>query len=401
MADNTGSPRLSIGAFQRLRIAEPETLFTSKLCYDNQALLWDDAQVSGAGTTSTHTANRASVALAVANVTAGKRVRQTKFWPSYQPGKSQEIMITSVLGTGAAGITREVGLFNNDNGLFFRLSGTTLSVVRRTKVSGSVVDTVVDQSSWNIDKLDGTGFSKITVDTSKAQVFIIEFSWLGSGRAVLGMFFDGRVHYCHEFLAANTLTSVYMSTPNLPVRYSIENSGAGAVAELECICAAVASEGGQEKIGVVRSANNGNTAVVAALAGTLYACLGIKYKAAYVGAFVQLIRIALIGTTTNDNMRWELYQNPTVAGTFTYGDVADSAVQTATGATTNTVSGGTLLASGYAIGQSHVVQTIEGNVLVRLGSKIDGTSDTLVLAVSPVGAAVNLNIYGAMVWHEV
>ena len=40
-------------------------------------------------------------------------------------------------------------------------------------------------------------------------------------------------------------------------------------------------------------------------------------------------------------------------------------------------------------------------MLVRLGSKIDGTSDTLVLAVSPVGAAVNLNIYGAMVWHEV
>ena len=67
----------NLDAFARLRISNPETIFDSKQLNDKQPLFWDDQQVSGSGTTSTYNTNKASTTLAVSNLTAGKRVRQT------------------------------------------------------------------------------------------------------------------------------------------------------------------------------------------------------------------------------------------------------------------------------------------------------------------------------------
>lgn len=86
----------SIDAFGRWRVSEAETLFDSKLILDNAPLRWDDSQVSGAGTSSTYNTNQASVTLGVSNLTAGKRVRQSKRRFGYQAGKSQFILLTGV-----------------------------------------------------------------------------------------------------------------------------------------------------------------------------------------------------------------------------------------------------------------------------------------------------------------
>jgi len=59
------------------------------------------------------------------------------------------------------------------------------------------------------------------------------------------MVVDGVPTYLHQFNHANHSAGVYMTTPNLPIRYEISNDGTGAAAEMECICSSVMSEGGQ------------------------------------------------------------------------------------------------------------------------------------------------------------
>jgi hypothetical protein len=314
----------AIDAFGRLRSAEPFTLFDSKQISDdgdiansaeNYPLFFDNQETSGGGTSTTFNANRASTTLAVGATTAGTRVRQTFQRFNYQPGKSQAAYLTGILGTGVAGITRRYGLFDGNNGLFFELRNTTLAVVRRSNATGSAVDTRVTQANWNLDRMDGTGPSGVTIDTSKTQIYFVDYEWLGVGRVRFGFVVDGGYIYCHEINNANNLNVVYMSTPNLPVRAEISNDGTGPAATLEQICVSVVSEGGVDPKGVTHSHDNGSTAVaVAGLAGARVALLGIRLRSSHLGVEIIPEIVNSMATTANDDYALELVWNPTVAG---------------------------------------------------------------------------------------
>ncbi len=208
----------SVDAFGRLRVSNPLTQFDSKQIFDNQPLVWDDAEESGGSTTSTHDPNEASSIIGVTSNTAGKRTRQTFMRINYQPGKSQLIFMTGtlILAGGGSGITSAFGYFDDDNGIFLRHKDGVTSFVIKSKTSGTAIDTVADQSSWNIDKLDGSGASGITLDISKSQILVMDFEWLGGGRVRVGFVAGGQLTYVNEFLHSNSLEGPYMSTPNLP-----------------------------------------------------------------------------------------------------------------------------------------------------------------------------------------
>ena len=240
----------NLDAFGRLRSSNPYTLFDSKMVNSALAYIWDDAEVIGTGvTSSTYNANQASVTLAVDDNAAGKRVRQTRRHFNYQSGKSQLILMTGVFGTGTDGITRRMGYFNDKNGLFYEQTTLGMAVVVRTYTSGSAVDASYRQSIWNLDKMDGTGKSGVNLDFTKTQIVFFDMEWLGVGRIRFGWVVDGKIYYCHEVNNANNLTLVYMSTPNLPLRYEIDNDGTGAASSMVQICSTVISEGGEQDTG--------------------------------------------------------------------------------------------------------------------------------------------------------
>lgn len=122
------------------------------------------------------------------------------------------------------------GIFDSENGAFFRLtktvSGFNFYCGRRSKATGSVVDTLVLQSNFNIDKMDGTGPSGITLDFSKIQMLHIEFSWYGGGGIIYGVEIDRKIIYFHWESAGNHLPEPIFGQPDLPVRYHIHNSQA-------------------------------------------------------------------------------------------------------------------------------------------------------------------------------
>ena len=191
---------------------------------------------------------------------------------------------------GWHGAVNRLGIFDNQNGIFFEFDGQILSAVRRTStfqlsgevtvVSGSntiiqtnasfptifskqltpgdyivirgasyrVIDIASDvsmsispsyrgansqfviasktqdfkfpQSTWNLDKMDGTGPSGYNIDLSKMQMFYIDYSWYGAGSIRWGFrAANGNVTYCHRVLNNNVNTEAYMRTGNLPARY--------------------------------------------------------------------------------------------------------------------------------------------------------------------------------------
>jgi hypothetical protein len=396
-------PDFYLDAFGRHRVSEPTTLFDSKQLFDNLPLFYDDQEVSGSGTGSTHSADTAMSTLSVGATTAGVRARQTFMRFNYQPGKSQIILLTGVLDLsgGGTGITRRIGYFDEENGLFLEDAEGTIRVGIRTSTSGSAVDNMVAQSAWSKDHMDGTGPSGITLDFTKTQIFFIDFEWLGVGTVRFGFVVDGFPIYVHHAHNANQNALVYMRMPNLPVRYEIENDGTGVASTLGHISTSVISEGGSEDNGVLRYGSTAGTHVDATADGTAYAVFGLRLKSTHIGAVVKLVAASISETAGNNNVEWFIAHNPTVAGTPTWSNETNSAVQYFTGATANTVTGGTNFYGGHASSGTKGGSQFGGNLVnsLWLGSAIDGTVDELFLCVRPVGSSA-LDVEGGLTWRE-
>jgi hypothetical protein len=85
-------------------------------------------------------------------------------------------------------------------------------------------DAKYPQSSWNIDKCDGTGPSGYNLDLAKMQMFYIDYSWYGAGFIRWGFRGPtGDVIYCHKLPNNNVNIEAYMRSGNLPARYESES----------------------------------------------------------------------------------------------------------------------------------------------------------------------------------
>ena len=394
----------SIDAFARWRVSNPFAIFDSKQIFDNQPLFWDEELESGASISSAHSTDTASTVITSTINVAGVFTRQTFMRFNYQPGKSQQVMMTGILDRsgGGTGVERRVGIFDDDNGLFFEFDNVTAGVTRRTNVTGTPVDNTVTQTNWNHDKMDGTGPSKITVDWTKFQIFYIDFEWLGVGRVRMSLIHHGIVHVVHEFLGSNVLDKVYMSTPNLPLRFQMITTGSSPASTMEAGCATVASEGGQQDTGVLRHHSTSGAHVDAADQDIIYAVVGIRLKATHLGATVSLVDISLLELQGAKFYEWLLIFNPTVAGAFTYSGLTNSAIETAVGVTANTVTGGTIITGGFASsaqkGGTSIGKSVEN--ALRRGADITNVVDEIVLCVRPVGGSTGIDIEGSITWRE-
>jgi hypothetical protein len=394
------SDSANLDAFARLRMSSPETLFDSKQLADKQPLFWDDQLISGSGGASTYNTNQASTTLSVSASTACVRVRQTFRRFNYQPGKSLLFIQTFVLGSAATGIRRKVGLFDSKNGLFLDQQSDGAGVTVRTFTSGSAVDTRVLQANWNLDKLNGTGASGITLDFTKTQIFFADFEWLGVGRIRFGFFVNGKPYYCHEVLNANSNTLVYMSVPNLPLRYEIENTGTGGAVGLTHICSTVISEGGLKDTGFPFGVSRGSTALTTLNNDSIYPLIALRLNSSYLASNIKILDF-FINCTSTATYNWYIILNPTIVGTaLSFTQVTNSSID-ADAARTNatTVTGGTVLLTGTT------TQNNEGGVAkiissdFSFGSTIAGVSDVVVLAVQRITGTTE-TFYGSINWKD-
>jgi hypothetical protein len=391
-------PPTALDAFGRQRVSQPYTLFDSQNRYaaDNQF----DVAVTGTGV-ATYLPNEAAVKMEVTGAGAGSVVRQSYRSFPYQPGKGLLVLATFVMdGSQNLNLTQRVGYYNAQNGVFFQRIDGTYSFVLRSYVTGSVSDArTVNQSSWNGDKLDGTGPSGLTLDPSKAQILWMDFEWLGVGSVRCGFIINGQYIVCHTFENANVIANVYMTTAILPVRYEIVSTAAVA-ASMKAICCSVVSEGGFEQTSIDHVARR--TTILGTISTTFLPLVSIRLAAGRLGAVVLPNRVQML-PTTSQNYEIALVKNPTLTSASWVAVPTDSNVEYDVSATVMT--GGSIVQTDYvtASGSGGVGNTSEPtgyNWDLQLGASIAGVSDIYTLGVRVVSGATTGDAVGSLSFYD-
>jgi hypothetical protein len=362
----------NLDAFSRLRVSNAAALFASQCQYDADPLLFETG-ATGTGVSPAHDANTRMVAL---SATAGNGTSFIQSYESipYQAGRSQLVFCTFNLGAGVAGAVVDVGLFNAGNGFFLRQNGASgLQLVRRSSVSGSVVDEVVNQADWNIDPLTGTGPSGVTLDATKVQILCIDAQFLAMGRARVYFDVDGQLFEVHHFEHANILAVPYMQTLTLPVQMLLTATATGATKTTHFKCSSVSSEGGfEEDLGYAFATPEGT---VTAASGAPTHILGLRPAT----TFNSITNRASIRTTSievlvtgNQPIRWQL----TVGAAFSAAPTWAAVNATYSGAEYTSVVGtvssiGLVIASGYLSASAQTKSSVNFRIASRYPITLD------------------------------
>jgi hypothetical protein len=373
-----------VDAFARKRVSQPYTLFDSTLRYDKRSDVWNEAIAGSA--TSVHDINQSSIDMTVTTASGDSVMRRTRRRFPYQPGKSL-LSIQSFAGaTPASGIIQEVGLFDDNNGIMLRASGTTLQFVVRGKHSGSVTENIVNQDQWNMDTASW-------LDFSKANIFTTDLEWLGAGRVRCGFILDGEYYYCHEFLHANNISSVYMTSAVLPQTYRIANYAESAGGTMKHICSTIASEGGFQPYGEVYTISPALGSIPNTSGERIVA--GIRMASGRTDNVIIPVKVDLV-TEDSTTIEWKLRRNPTTSG-VTWAASANGRGNVETTVAGSIVSGGTVVNAGiyYSAGSAEI--DVQDGLSLSLGIDNNGNSDQLFLTVTSSG---NAKATGLLGWIE-
>ena len=374
----------AVDAFGRQRVSEPFTLFDSVLRHSKNAELWNET-ISGG--TSEHLPNESSVLMTV-TASGHSILRRTRKRFPYQPGKGLNVLQSFAGSTPQAGLIQEVGLFDNNNGIMLRASGTTVQFVIRSSTTGSPVEAVVNQSEWNIDTAPWLNFAK-------TNIFTTDLEWLGVGRVRCGFVLDGEYYYCHEFNHANELDAVYMTTAVLPLSYAVRAT-ATVSGSMKQICSSVASEGGYEAAGAIYTTGRGASNFASITAETMVAAIRMSSGRTDNVILPSQVDVTIGGNPgSNVAAEWRMRLNPTVSGTWINAVNGRGNVQTMS---SGTFSGGTVINAGLVSSRSAIEFHPQRALDLSLGTNAAGESDIVILTIQCSSAE---NATGLLGWREV
>jgi hypothetical protein len=365
-------------------------IFNRKQLYAKDTLFFTEALV-GAGT-STFSTNDAAVLMALTTASGDKVTRQSKVYLPCEIGWTQLAVISGVIGVGKTNLRQRIGVFDENNGAFFELNGTTLNVVIRSNTSGAPVDTVIAQSSWNVDVLDGTGESGVTLDITKIQNFMVSIDWPGNVR--FGFLFQDLNVTVHQYTASNVIALPFARTPVLPVRWEIENTGVTASSStLRQHGAAIFTAGASEFSGLVTSASNGVTGRTVVNTSQL-PILSVRLKSAYDKGLLQPIGFETL-VQANQSIWYQLK----IGGTLTGASFVSLTDASEYDVSATAHSGGTIIKAGYIAGAS---RGAEPDIKVPFLSGIDlsGVRDIITLLLQTTSGTANAT-FASITFREI
>ena len=245
----------------------------------------------------------------------------------YLPGSSHQFIGTYALGdTGKAGLVRNWGLFDSNNGFMFSTRDEEFGVVVRSSVTGTKVETFISQSDFNGDTLDGTGLSQMNIDLTYDNIYWVDVQWLGGGRVRFGTYYNGERIVMHEYYGGNVSINAISQQASLPTCFAMKNtSGTASPSTMKSWCQAVYTE---TTFNIKELGDGNNTSVGTTITGSLgvgeYAYIGtLSPKEFIVGSqynrslyFPTSIDVQAWDKTTGDPvlLEIEVYTNPVLSG---------------------------------------------------------------------------------------
>lgn len=235
----------NLDAFGRLRVSNPTPLHDAQFTYNIQPYRFE-ALTNGAGAAVAHDAtNRCALMTLSSTPSGGYAYMQTYEFFRYQPGRSQLVEMTFNFRETLDGVTKFAGYSDGLNGVEFQASGAGINqVLSFVILSGtSLGNQTANQANWNLDKLDGTGPSGLTLDITKAQILVMDMQALYEGRVRCGFNIGGQIIYVHQFNHSNIVLFPYVQYASLPIRCGMSTLATASTTML-FVCSSVSSEGG-------------------------------------------------------------------------------------------------------------------------------------------------------------
>lgn len=406
-------PVQHIDSFSRMRTSDPGYRFDSQFTNGIDSDLWDTRILDDGATGDVNdgtVAHDATDRLAVLTAKAGaegvrQAILQSHYHSPYTSGRGQLALITGVLGAApVAGGEVGMGYFDGTNGAYLRRDDVGIYVGITT--STNAADQEVEQEFWNIDPLDGSGPSGITLDLDLTQILAVPLQALYVGRALIAFDIDGELIPVHQFLHANVIAAPYIAQASLPVRYWATATNTASDVSMKAICCSVISEGGANLQDIPGRPFVSTGQLTGAAAGTL---LVIRCKAQLnsINQNAVCIPTDLDVTVAGASCWIEVRRNATVsAGTFTdVGPLSTMEESFAGNVGTDpvvTAGTGTLIDRKYvpasASVRSNKVAGLLGKTLLAY-SHLLGAGDTL--SVIWNGGNGSTDVFGSVNWKEV
>ena len=212
-----------------------------------------------------------------------------------------------------------------------------------TLAGASVTDTWISQSSWNGDKLDGTGPSGYTIDPTKGNVYQMNVQYLGFGTISFGVEVtttngnNADFVICHTLKLPNTLTSPSLTNPSFPFTMAAYNTGTASGA-VSCSVGSFAGfiEGSQTLTGPRQTFfnNAGVTSSTSAYVPLFTIRNTIVFNTRANQAVVHLLSVSGATKSANGLTTFYLIKNATLTGPVSFGTWATTSCSVAdTGAT--------------------------------------------------------------------
>ena len=383
-------------AFGRLRTSSPYTVFDCNFLTTRHNDRWTE-RITGDGVVN-YSSGSAWVELeSAAN---GSIIRQTRRYLQYQPGKSFLIYITGCLSEFAplTNQTSRIGVYDDLDGFYFQFKDNVMSVVRRSNVTGTVIETVVDQSNWNINTFPD-------LDVTKRQIFIFEQEWLGVGAMTMFIVNEDRLFQpVHRFNHVNNGTTPYTNRASLPVRYEIINTSTNPM-KLVQICTSVNSEGGYNLAGKIFTYPLINSKSIS----TETPVLAIRTAANRSRVGINPMSINALVISSRAPIVYRIYKfNAPVSATVLPGAVwnasenIESCAEFDESATSVDFAAGTyeLLFSDYF---SDIIGVTYGdlNKYVITGSDVDGNPDILVITMEKIDGGNAVDVALSLTYQEI
>jgi hypothetical protein len=381
----------------RLRSSTPLTLLEHNNQFGTTSSKWDKL-LTGTGTLTDTTASGTTTLSTGGTASGASAIRATRAYQRYQVQKSLQVGQAFIFGAGVTGVSKKVGYFDANNGVYFEQLGATLNVVVR---SGGV-DTKVAQGSWNVDNLNGSGPSGMTFNPLGLQGLSIDF--LGTLLIRFNLIYNGTAIPFHVISAGNVASPVIPATANLTVRQEIVNTTS--VASTSTLTVAninIDSEGAvEEAVAYNFSASNGTSTIAVTTRRPILTVqaktLGIDGTSRNYG---QILPIAVNTYCASISVYLEFVVNGTLTGASFNSVNANSIANFDVAATA--ISGGTVINSNYIApgsggGANGITTQPAFNKFPYVYSSLLNTQDTITVVATSLGASTNVS--ASIVWSE-
>jgi hypothetical protein len=192
--------------------------------------------IVASGGSVSHNATLSAHVVAVSSASGSRAVLRSHARPRAAANRSWSCVVAGhCSNAGQTSQKRRWGRFDDESGLFFELDGETLYAVRRSKVSGSVVDTAIPYAQWTAA---GVATGKTPLDVTYTHVYEIRSVWPNGDALFL---IDGAP--MHQMDTDGSIIGPAYHVSRLPVAVEVVNSGSAAIGSFVALAANVSCEG--------------------------------------------------------------------------------------------------------------------------------------------------------------